>query len=127
MSKVSARLLIAAWITAVTISGSVYGYLSVNNVCAAALSKAGDADGNATVDASDCVLFRNYMLVDNVSVNTANMDISGDGMINITDYCMMKNLIIDPPSQDPPASGTDPSEYMNKIRSDPFYSKQIIL
>ena len=117
MSKLLTRVFITAWVTAVTLSGPGLGALSVNSVDAASSVKPGDLDGNGTMDASDCVIFSKYMLGDNASVNTSDMDISGDGRLNIIDYCMLKSLVLNPPEDDPPIVKTDPSEYMNKIRS----------
>lgn len=55
----------------------------------------GDVSGDSRIASDDLVIFRNYMFGNQLSPQqTGNADINSDGRINISDYILLKNMIL---------------------------------
>ena len=75
----------------------------------------GDADHSGAVDDKDTAKLSDYLLGKEAEIYADTADIDGNGQLDVIDLAMLREMFQKPQQQTTPVS--NPSEYMNTIRS----------
>ena len=79
--------------------------------------KAGDLDGSGTIDRQDIQQLLDYLLKASGNPQKETADLDSNGRLDAADLSLLKAKVLYPEAQEPQHGNTDPSAYMEQVRS----------